>query len=238
MHYFRHNTWNPAQFPFGDTPTLPPAERALLAAPLQQFQLGEGSDGHGLLRRSLDQRVAELGDAMQWFIREEQRHATVLGNFLDQESIPRLQVHWVDRIFRWLRNLAGFELMLTVLASAEYIAVPFYTAIHEVTSSLLLKRICKRILAQHIEFQADNFALCVQHRGELGCFVTAMAQLVALTVACLFVYPLYRKVFRAASMSPLRFWTMAVDAHRPVMRVLSAGKKRSLLAPEQRSFVR
>lgn len=121
--------------------------------------------------------------------------------------IPRLQSHWVNSIFRKIRNLIGFESMLTVLVSAEFVAVPYYTAIHDATSSTLLKRIAKRILldeAQHLEFQKDNFALCASGRGEVLRIWTILVQFAALSAACLLVYPLHRKVFRAASMSPFR----------------------------------
>jgi len=62
---------------------------------------------------------------MEFFIREEQRHSALLNSFLDRENIPKLNHHWVDLIFRKMRHLAGFELMLTVLLTAELIAIPF-----------------------------------------------------------------------------------------------------------------
>ena len=228
MHYFQHNSWKPAHMPFSDSPTLSPEERELLGPSLQQFQLGEGSDGLGLLRRAGQfatmHNVPELGEAMVLFVREEQRHSAVLGLFLNQELIPQLNNHWVDRAFRTVRNLAGYELMLTVLVCAEFIAVPYYTAIYDATSSAVLRRIVQRILldeAQHLEFQADNLALCAAKRGNLMKFMTILAQVAALSAACVVVYWLHRRVFRAASMSAFRFWAMAVEAHRPVLRKLS-----------------
>ena len=101
------------------------------------------------------QKVRDLAEAMTPLIHEEQRHSAVLSLFLDPEMIPRLPSHSVVSIFRKIRNLIGFESMLTVLVSAEFVAVPYYTAIHDATSSALLQRIAKRILlddAQHLEF--------------------------------------------------------------------------------------
>ena len=92
---------------------------------------------------------------MTLLIQKEHRNSAVLGLFLDQEMISRLPSNRVESIFRKIRNLMGFESMLTVLVSAEFVAVPYYTAIHDATSSALLKRIAKRILlddAQHLEF--------------------------------------------------------------------------------------
>ncbi len=168
--------------------------------------------------------VSELGEAMVLFVREEQRHSAVLGLFLNQELIPQLKTHWVDLAFRKVRNLAGYELMLTFLVCAEFIAVPYYTAIHDATSSAVLRRIARRILldeAQQLEFQADNLALCAAKRGNFLRFLTILAQVGALSATCLVVYAIHRRVFHAASMSPFRFWGMAVEAHRPVLRKLS-----------------
>ena len=231
IHYFRHNNWSPAQFEFRNTPTLSPEERELVCASLRQFQLGEGSDGLGLLRRcrqfSKQRSAADLPDAMQMFIREEQRHSSVLGHFLDQECIPRLQHHWVDQLFRQIRNLAGFELMLTVLVTAEFIAIPYYTAIQNATESIPLKLIAKRILrdeAQHLEFQALNLAQCAENRGDFARFLTIAIQIAALTCASALVYAMHSNLFRRASLSPLRFWALAYDAHRPILLALTSAK--------------
>jgi len=215
----------------------------MLAASLQQFQLGEGSDGLELRRRAAQfssrNGIPDLPEAMTKFIREEQRHSAVLRFFLDQELIPGLREHWVDGLFRRVRRLAGYELMLTMFVCAEFVAVPYYTAIRDATSSVTLKRIARRILldeAQHLEFQADNLALCAAARGDLMRFLTILAQLAALSATCLLVYPLHRRVFGAAGMSAFRFWAMAVESHGPILRKLSRGEaaRRAVVEPTLR----
>lgn len=228
IHFFQHNSWSASDLcPAGEA-TLSPEERELIAASLQQFQLGEGSDGLGLMRRtnqfSSKKSIASLPEAMQRFIREEQRHSAVLGLLLDRESIPRLNHHWVDRIFRKIRNLAGFELMLTVLVTAEFIAIPYYTAIHDATNSECLPRIVRRILndeAQHLQFQADNLSLCAAERSDLGRFLTVAIQWLVLSLAAALVYSMHSRLFRKAKFSPLRFWSMAFDAHKPIFYSLT-----------------
>jgi hypothetical protein len=67
----------------------------------------------------------------------------------------------VDSVFRRLRVLAGLELSLTVLVTAEFIAVPYYRALRGATGSPILKLICTRILedeANHLKFQASMLA--------------------------------------------------------------------------------
>jgi hypothetical protein len=227
--YFHYNAWRLEDFPWPQSPSLSPEERACIAASLPQFQLGEGSDGLGLLRRAraLEQKqgVEGFSTCMKRFIQEEQRHSAVLGRFLDQEQIPRLSKDWVDGGFRWLRNLAGIELMLSVLVSAECIAVPYYEAVHDATASPVLKAITRRILrdeAQHLEFQADNLALCAQNRADLPRVVGMLLQMGLLTMACVLVYTQHRRLFQRASMSFPRFWDSALSAQRTILRRLAA----------------
>jgi hypothetical protein len=140
-------------------------ERGLLTKSIQQFQLGEESRGRRLLERArkFGQSVSDplFADAVALFIKEEQQHSKYLEAFLESQSIPRLSRQWVDTIFRKLRGLAGLELSLTVLVTAEIIAVPYYRALRSATQSPTLKIICTRILedeAKHLEFQASMLA--------------------------------------------------------------------------------
>jgi hypothetical protein len=164
-----------------DAPQLPPVERELIAASIQQFQLGEGADGSGLRRRAAQSALAKADPdfipSLQLFIQEEQRHSRDLGRFLDREGIPRLKRHWVDGVFRRVRRLAGLELCLTVLVTAEIIAVPYYTGLAAATTSPLLQAICRQILADeadHLLYQAFNLSrLRMARRSWRRCEMTA-----------------------------------------------------------------
>lgn len=137
-------------------------EKAAIAKSIQQFQLGEGSKGQRLLDRG--KKYAREADdacfaaALTLFIREEQQHSRYLAAFMASQGIPRVTRHWVDTAFRRLRGLAGLELSLTVLVTAEIIAVAYYRALRDATGSATLKTICRRILedeAAHLRFQAS-----------------------------------------------------------------------------------
>lgn len=228
LSYFSANAWTLESLPCPPNPTLSPSERLALAPSLAQFQLGEGSDGHGLLRRTQQfaesHRLPYLPQAMLLFIREEQRHSAALGQFMDREAIPRLSHHWIDHAFRRIRNLAGFELMIAVLVTAECIAVPYYRAVHDASHSPSLRAICRRILRdedQHLEFQADNLAACAAGRSAFLRFLFLLAHLTFLSATSLLVYFTNRPVFLAARMSPLRLWALSVYAWRPILDRLS-----------------
>jgi hypothetical protein len=138
------------------------AERRTITPSIQQFQLGENSRGERLLERAQKYGRAVndplFAGALDIFIREEQQHSRYLAAFMESQSIPLVKKHWVDTVFRKLRGLAGLELSLTVLVTAELIAVPYYRALRGATGSPILKMICTRILedeANHLKFQAS-----------------------------------------------------------------------------------
>lgn len=141
---------------------------------IQQFQLGEGSRGRRLLDRG-EKFGASVNDplfagALDIFIKEEQQHSRYLAAFMQSQSIPLLKRQWVDTVFRKLRGLAGLELSLTVLVTAELIAVPYYRALRGATGSPILKLICTRILedeASHLKFQAFLLARVASTRPAL-----------------------------------------------------------------------
>jgi hypothetical protein len=149
--------------PWPHARTLTDNELRLVSASIQQFQLGEGSDGSGLIRRGRASRLAVLNPhfvpSLELFIKEEQRHSRHLARFLQHEGVALLQQHWVDGVFRRARKFAGLELCLRVLVMAEIVAVPYYTALQRVTRSAILQHICANILADeadHLRFQAEN----------------------------------------------------------------------------------
>jgi 1,2-phenylacetyl-CoA epoxidase catalytic subunit len=187
-------------------------ERRAVIPSIQQFQLGEGSRGQRLLERGQKYGRAVndplFASALEIFIKEEQQHSRYLAAFLKSQSIPLLQKQWVDTIFRKLRGLAGLELSLTVLVTAELIAVPYYRALRGATGSPILKMICTRILedeASHLKFQASMLARVASARAEA--FQRALAELHRLfLLGTIFVVWIeHSPVFEAAGYSFRRF---------------------------------
>ncbi len=211
--HFQDNRPRPREIPWDDLYRLSRAELGAVAPSIRQFQLGEWARGRGLLRRaSADPRVASAPgflDALRLFIAEEQRHSAILGRFLDREGIPWLEAHWVDRVFRALRKLAGLETCLAVLVTAEILAMPFYQALRDATRSPLLRAICRRILcdeSSHLDFQAATLALlrrplAARVRSLHGALHRALYRATALLV-----WRQHEKVFHAAGWRFARYW--------------------------------
>src|SRR5579864_7584999 len=88
--YYRTNARNLMTLPWKRGAELTEVERDAIAASLQEFQLGESSEGKHLLdhaRAYSETHDPDYLQAMTLFIREEQRHARDLGEFMKLADI-------------------------------------------------------------------------------------------------------------------------------------------------------
>ncbi|HEV7137828.1 MAG TPA: hypothetical protein VGN43_14415 [Steroidobacteraceae bacterium] len=162
LNHFEYHAEQPRGAAGAPANALRPEERRLITRSLARFQLGEQSDGSGLLRAACRFAAAE-GDELlpritELFIREEQRHARLLREFMDQHGIPTRPRHWSDTLFRRVRRLAGFELYLHVLITAELIGNVYYRALESLTGCQRLKSLCRTLIADelaHIGYESD-----------------------------------------------------------------------------------
>jgi hypothetical protein len=191
--------------PWSDRTALTRDEVQCIQSSIQQFQLGEGARGSRLLKRGQDFARAtgdpRFVDALELFVREEQRHSACLLRFMQRESIPAASSHWVDTIFRRLRVLAGLELSLRVLVTAEIIAIPYYRALGGATQSPLLHAICDRILqdeAAHLRFQASMLSRLSASRSFFADRIGSGMHGLFLLITCFVVWFEHGRVFRAA----------------------------------------
>lgn len=195
--YFRRNAW-PAM-PWDDAYRLTEEERSAVASSIQQFQLGEGSEGTAFIDRAhrFDDD-AEFISTLRLFIQEEQRHSASLGRFLHLHGIPRLKKHWLDQVFRRIRRMAALELIVTVLVTAEMIAVPYYRALRNATESPLLRALCGQILQDevaHLQYQSGTLARLRVGRSAMRRALTELAHAVLLNATVLAVWMEHRGVF-------------------------------------------
>jgi hypothetical protein len=203
--HFARNRAAADSLPWHDTAALSAGERAAIQSSIQQFQLGEGSSGGRLLKRGGEfarkAHDSAFVPALALFVEEEQRHSARLLRFMRREGIPPIENHWVDSIFRRLRVLAGLELSLRVLVTAEIIAVPYYRALGNATKSPLLRAICAQILddeAAHLRFQASMLArLGARRLRALEWLAFRLHRMFLLGTTCV-VWRGHGKVFKAA----------------------------------------
>ena len=211
--YFEGNALGPGGIPWGAEDSLSPEEIRLIEKSVAAFQLGEYSEGRGLLKSAGD-FSAHFGDRVlyeitQLFIREEQRHALLLKRFMLSHGMALLKSQWTDTVFRRLRKFFGYELSVTVLITAEIIALVYYKALKNCTGSRVLGAICDKILADeraHVRFESELLLyLRGLKSGARGRAVGWFHRLLyAGTVAV--VYLGHRQVLAAGGYGPLRFW--------------------------------
>jgi hypothetical protein len=215
---FRRSLANPPEIPWDSAVKLSETERKKIRSSIQEFQLGEQSEGRHLKQAARD--YAQLsGDtaysrAMELFIREEQRHAALLGSFMDLVGIARIRHTCVDSVFRRLRRFAGLETSICVLLTAEVIAKIYYRALLAATASPALRAICRRLLedeASHVEFQSERLAILRRKRARWRVAAAVATQRLLFAGSVAVVICRHKPVLRLANYSFLVFWR---DCHR------------------------
>jgi hypothetical protein len=183
-------------------------ERRLIGDSIATFQLGENSDGGSFLRAAqhYEQQndAAALARIVSLLIAEEQHHAALLGEFMDEHGIPRKHSDWTDHVFRRLRRLAGFELYLSVLVTAELIGKVYYRALEAATGSRQLQGLCRMIVADelaHVGLETDLLRAIYEKKSPLVRWLHTAALRTFFTGASLVVWVEHRRVLKSAGYS-------------------------------------
>ncbi len=142
------------------------------------------------------------------FIAEEQRHARLLGEFMQDHEIAPRERAATDQAFRRLRRLGGLEARLRLLVSAEIIGIIFYRALEVVTDCRRLQILCRTLVADqlaHVAFESQLLlALKGRRPGPIKLLLGAWEQSL-LTAAALVVWTTHRRVLKCAGYGPLLF---------------------------------
>lgn len=181
LNHFEYHAEQPRGVGGRSASALRPEERRLIARSIATFQLGEQSDGSGLLRAAC-RFAARHGDELlpritELFIREEQRHARLLREFMEEHGIPARRRHWSDGIFRRIRRLAGFELYLHILITAELIGNIYYRALEAVTGCQRLRTLCRTLLADELAHIGYESELILELRAQKSPVLRALLRL-------------------------------------------------------------
>ena len=162
LKHFEHHGQRSRCLPSGLASGLTSEERRRIAGSIATFQLGEQSEGHTFLRAAKDfaqaQSIPALARIVELLIREEQGHAALLLAYMKDNDIAPKRTHWTDRWFRRLRRLAGLELYLQVLISAELVGIVYYRALERSTNCPKLKILCRVLVSDelaHVGFESQ-----------------------------------------------------------------------------------
>jgi hypothetical protein len=162
LDHFEYHALHPRKIPEGVTNLLTEDEKHLIGRSTATFQLGEQSEGGSLMKAA--QRFAALHNEprlvriTELFIKEEQQHATLLREFMEDHGIALSKRDWTDQVFRGVRKLADYELYVSVLITAELIANVYYRALETVTGCQKLRVLCRMLVADelaHVAFESE-----------------------------------------------------------------------------------
>ena len=212
--YFEANAQTLLDIPWHLGRELTPDEVAAISKSLQEFQVGESSEGRHLFRYAQAYAAAsgdhEYVNAIRLFIAEEQRHARDLATFLQLNGIPLVRTTFADSVFRRLRKVfAGLEISIAVLITAEIIAQVYYDVLRAATGSKILRRLCDQILQdelRHVQFQSEQLQILRAKHGAFRGLVTKSLQRFLFFGTVLVVWVSHRQVIRRAGMGLLGWW--------------------------------
>jgi hypothetical protein len=181
LNHFEYHAQHPRCLPTGLSDRLSPAERRLIASSIATFQLGEQSEG-ATLQQAAERCARRRGEPalvriVQLFIAEEQHHAALLKDFMQDHGIALKRRDWTDRVFRRLRRLAGLELYLYVLITAELIGILYYRALEAATGCERLRMLCRTLVCQELAHVGFESQLLLALRAGRPAAVRAMLRL-------------------------------------------------------------
>ena len=210
--HFRSQAAHPRQLPAALDDSLSLRERRLIGASIATFQLGASSDGGQLrcavrrhCRSPQDQALVEIFDL---FIAETQRHASLLGEFMQDHEIPQRERAVTDEALRAWRRLGGLAARLRILLVAQLIGIVYYRALEMVTDCRRLQILCRTLVADelvHVAFESQLLLALKNGRTGPARWLAGTWEQGLLTGAALTVWATHRRVLRSAGYGPWLF---------------------------------
>ncbi|EMK06529.1 bacterial sugar transferase [Leptospira kirschneri str. MMD1493] len=174
-------------------------EMRSIAYSLAIFQLGES--GEGRIAKEIDKTILFgiddfYREALKLFVKEEGRHARILGECIRALKGELLQSNWTEKLFHFGRRLLGIRLKLMVLLAAEVVGICFYKKLSEKIPNGFIKSALLEIVKdeeKHLRFHGDFFRIRV--RNVLTKLVFRLLWRLVSFAACITVILDHRKTF-------------------------------------------
>lgn len=211
--YFQENATDKNNTPWECQEKLTQQEYKWIKNSIAAFQLGEYSEGKGLIRAVKQQtdiqEKEKLTDITRLFVKEEQNHALLLKRFMEKHDIPVVKTNWTDSVFRKLRKDVSYELSITVLITAEIIALTYYKALQNCTNSIVLKSVCEKILKDelaHVNYESEVLNYIRSQKSSSQKFIIICLHQLLFLGTIIVVYFNHRQVLKHGNYSFGAFW--------------------------------
>ncbi|WP_426494390.1 sugar transferase [Leptospira interrogans serovar Bratislava] len=174
-------------------------EMRSIAYSLAIFQLGESAEGR--IAKEIDKTILFgiddfYKEALKLFVKEESRHARILGECIRALKGELIKSNWTEKLFHFGRRLLGIRLKLMVLLAAEVVGICFYKKLSEKIPNGFIKSALLEIVKdeeKHLRFHGDFFR--TQVRNFFSKFVFRLLWRFVAFAACVAVILDHRKTF-------------------------------------------
>lgn len=205
VRYFQENAKKRLKIPFTQEGFLDDSAKNLIFPSIKTFERGENSEG-AYLKTAAEEFSNKIedpsyGEAVQLFIQEENVHSDYLARYMRWHGISKKRRSSLNRIFQILRRTMGIRSEVTVLVTAEIIALSYYSALGNAADSKALKSICRQMLHDelpHIVFQSYTLG----HDRTPG---KGLKRSLLMSVSSVAVWLAYSNLLRAGGYGLIRF---------------------------------
>lgn len=236
LEYCEKNRKNHLKY-LGKIERITPIEAQRIHHSVQEFQLGEASEGLQLIKHA--QRWSQKIDhpdyikIIKLFIGEENRHSRYLAEFLKSQNLTLGTESFTDKAFRAIRNSFGLEMSIRVLAAAEIIATIYYPCLRMATSNEYLKSICLRITEEeieHVKFQMQNLAALNIEKNEILFRFSNLLHLFFILGTSIMILPIHSPVIQSKyGNNPINFLKVVIGETKKYLSLIKQLRERLIL---------
>lgn len=212
LDHFRGSVRRERQIQWGLGVRLPDDVRDPVLTSLKVFQRGLSSPGLDLrtkVRRGCPREYAECIDL---YVQEKQVHAELLMRVVWEAGDEPARRAWIDFLFRHFRRRFDWANELTILLTAEMVAMPFLRVVSNHVQDPVVRQVLESILADqayHLGFHIDHLRPELAKRTSWERFAHQQAWTSFFGTALSLVMVDNRTVFEALGYNRLAFWTDA-----------------------------
>ena len=209
LKYFEYNRDHRPPIPWQTCGSIAPRLRKPFIRSLQKFQIGESGEGRHLRKLSAATGDEQYAQAMELFIREEQRHAELMAGILTRVNAPLLTSDWTDNCFMFMRHVSGLHTELLVVLLPEMIAKVYFDTLRKGFSNPAMNVVFTQILRDeegHLAFHADYLNKAFAKMPFHSRIVVQVLWRIVYRAVCLIVYFDHGSLFRGLDLSPAQFW--------------------------------